>query len=198
MSFNVVILGSGRGSNAQALLEAERSGNLGDARIVALFSDQAEARILSLGEKYGKPARYLDPGRKGARFSREGEALYVKEIKVYEPRLIVLAGFMRIVAEPFIKAFGGRVINLHPSLLPAFPGLDSLGQAIAAGVRIAGCTVHWVTAELDAGPIIDQQAFRIDPGASRPELEGKLRAAEHNLLPEVVCRLSKGESSPPF
>ena len=165
---------------------------LGNACIKGVFSDQPDAPIIALGASFGKTARYLDPGRKGARFSKEGEAHYIAEIRALAPDLIVLAGFMRIVAEPFIRAFNGRVINLHPSLLPSFTGLDALGQAIEAGVRVAGCTVHWVTAELDAGPIIEQSAFRVEPGVPRSELETTLRAAEHAILPDVVRRLSLG------
>lgn len=196
MPFKIVILGSGRGSNAEALLKAEQRGELGKGEIVAVFSDQPEAGILAIGRDYNKHAAYIDPGRKGARFSPAGEDAFVATIAALEPDLIVLAGFMRIISPRFIHAFNGRVINLHPSLLPSFPGLDALGQAIAAGVRVAGCTVHWVTPELDAGPIIDQAAFRIDPNADPAIARKALTQAEHALLPEVVAAIANGGASP--
>jgi phosphoribosylglycinamide formyltransferase-1 len=196
MSFKIVILGSGRGSNAEALLLAEARGELGAGQIVALFSDQPQAGILDVGRAYNKTVAYIDPGRKGARFAATGEDAYIKTIGGLQPDLVVLAGFMRIISQRFIAAFHGRVINLHPSLLPSFPGLDALAQAIDAGVRVAGCSVHWVTPELDAGPIIEQAAFRIDPAAD-PELARQaLTKAEHTLLPQVVAAIANGKIKP--
>jgi len=102
----------------------------------------------------------------------------------------VLAGFMRILKPRFIEAFAGKIINLHPSLLPSFPGLDSIGQAWRRGVKITGCTVHYVSAEVDGGPIIDQAAVRIETDDTLESLERKIHAAEHVLLPTVIARLS--------
>ena len=197
MPFKIVILGSGRGSNAEALLKAEQQGELAGGQIVALFADQPEAGILNVGRAFNKHVAYIDPGRKGARFSKDGEDAYLATINELQPDLVVLAGFMRIISGRFIAAFKGRVINLHPSLLPSFTGLDALGQAIAAGVRVAGCTVHWVTPELDAGPIIDQAAFRIDPVADPQLARQALTTAEHALLPKVVAAIVKGEVKSP-
>lgn len=158
-----------------------------------MISDHEDAGILALGQKYKLPALYLDPGRKGARLSDAAEQAYIERIQGFSPKLIVLAGFMRILKRPFIEAFEGRVINLHPSLLPSFPGTDGIRQAYEHGVKITGCTVHWVTPDLDAGPIIDQKAVRIEESDTLDTLTKKIHIAEHALLPDVVTRLSKGE-----
>jgi phosphoribosylglycinamide formyltransferase-1 len=186
----VVVLGSGRGSNAQALLVAQQEGRLGDARIVQIFSDRAEAPILNLGERFGVPAQFLDPGPFKTKFDDAGEARYIEAIRKCAPDLIVLAGFMRILKPGFIEAFSQGIINLHPSLLPSFPGLDAIGQAWRRGVKITGCTVHRVTADVDGGPIIGQVPVEILPGDTLETLEARVHAAEHALLPAVVARLS--------
>ena len=116
MPYPIVILGSGRGTNAEALLKSESKKNLGAAKIAAVTSDHEDAGTLTLGEKYKVPAIFLDPGRKGARLTDEAEQVYIERIQSFSPKLIVLAGFMRIIKRPFIDAFKGRVINLHPSL----------------------------------------------------------------------------------
>ena len=197
MSFPIVILGSGRGTNAEALLKSEAKKNLGVAKIAALISDHENAGILALGEKYKVPAIFLDPGGKGARLTDESEQVYIERIQSFSPELIVLAGFMRIIKRPFIDAFKGRVINLHPSLLPSFPGMSGIQQAYEYGVRITGCSIHWVTSELDAGPIIDQKVVRIEESDTLESLTKKVHTAEHTLLPDVVTRLSKSEMSTP-
>ncbi|HBR94593.1 MAG TPA: phosphoribosylglycinamide formyltransferase [Opitutae bacterium] len=197
MSYPIVILGSGRGTNAEALLKAESKKKLGAAKIAAVISDHEDAGILALGQKYKVPAIYLDPGRKGARLSEAAEQAYIERIQSFSPKLIVLAGFMRIITRPFIEAFEGRVINLHPSLLPSFPGMSAIQQAYEHGVKITGCTVHWVTPALDAGPIIDQKEVRIEESDTLDMLTKKVHIAEHALLPDVVTRLSKGKISVP-
>ncbi len=197
MSFMpVVILGSGRGSNAEALLRAQQEGRLGRARVVQLLSDRPEARILELGPRFGVPARWLDPGPFKTKLDEAAEARYVEAIRACTPGLIVLAGFMRVLKARFLDAFPGLVINLHPSLLPSFPGLDAIGQAWRRGVKVTGCTVHRVSAEVDGGPIIDQLPVRIEPGDTLETLEAKVHAAEHTLLPAVVARLSQSGVEP--
>lgn len=185
----VVILGSGRGSNAAAILQAEREGRLGRATVVQLFSDRAGAGLLELGEKFGVPARYLDPAPFKTKLEGPGEDRYIEAIGACAPDLVVLAGFMRVVKPRLLAAFAGRIINLHPSLLPSFPGLDGIGQAWRRGVKITGCTVHYVTADVDGGPIIDQAAVRIEPEDTLETLTAKVHAAEHALLPAVIARL---------
>jgi len=188
----IVILGSGRGSNAEAILRAQAAGRLGGAEVVQIFSDQPDAGILSLGAKFGVAAQYLDPAPFKTKLEGEGEARYIAAIRDCAPDLVVLAGFMRVIKPGLLEAFAGKIINLHPSLLPSFPGLDAIGQAWARGVKITGCTVHYVTAEVDGGPIIDQAAVRIEPSDTLETLREKVHAAEHALLPAVIARLSSG------
>lgn len=197
MAYPIVILGSGRGTNAEALLKAEVGKQLGAAKIAAIISDHEDADILTLGQKYQVPAIYIDPKRTGTRLSDEAEQAYIERIQSFSPKLIVLAGFMRIIQRPFIEAFEGRMINLHPSLLPSFPGINGIKQAYEHGVKITGCTVHWVTPALDAGPIIDQKEVRIDEKDTLEMLEKKVHIAEHQLLPDVIARLSKGKVKHP-
>jgi len=188
----IVILGSGRGSNAEAILRAQAAGRLGRAEVVQIFSDQPKAGILGLGATFGVPARYLDPAPFKTKLEGEGEQRYIAAIRDCAPDLVVLAGFMRVIKPGFLAAFTGKVINLHPSLLPSFPGLDAIGQAWTRGVKITGCSVHYVTAEVDGGPIIDQAAVRIEPSDTLETLREKVHAAEHALLPAVIAQLSRG------
>ena len=186
----MVILGSGRGSNAEAILQAQKEGRLGKARVVAVFADRPDAGILELGPRFGVEARYLDPAPFKTKLDGEAERRYIEEISAREPDLVVLAGFMRVIKSGFLEAFAGRIINLHPSLLPSFPGLDGIGQAFRRGVKVTGCTVHRVTAEGDGGPIIDQAAVRIEESDTLESLAAKIHAAEHALLPATIARLS--------
>lgn len=191
----VVILGSGRGSNAEAILRAEAEGRLGSARVVAVFSDRPDAGILQLATARGVTARYLDPAPFKTKLEGEGEARFIAAVAAESPDLVVLAGFMRVLKQGFLAAFAGRIINLHPSLLPSFPGLDAIGQAWRRGVRITGCTVHQVTLDVDGGPILDQEAVRIEEDDTLESLTARVHAAEHRLLPRVIARLS--QTSPP-
>jgi phosphoribosylglycinamide formyltransferase 1 len=187
----IVILGSGRGSNAGAILTAQREGRLGNGRVVQIFSDQSAAPILALGAPFGVPAQFLDPGPFKTKFDDVAETRYIDAINRCAADLVVLAGFMRILKPRFIEAFPQKIINLHPSLLPSFPGLDAIGQAWRRGVRVTGCTVHRVTSEVDGGPILDQLAVRIEPEDTLETLEAKVHAAEHALLPVVIARLGQ-------
>ncbi|HTQ30943.1 MAG TPA: phosphoribosylglycinamide formyltransferase [Opitutaceae bacterium] len=187
----VVILGSGRGSNAEAILEAQKAGRLGRARVAAIFSDQPAARILSLGPRFGVPAQFVDPAPFKTKLEGEGERRFIAAVGAVQPDLVVLAGFMRVLKPGFLHAFAGKIINLHPSLLPAFPGLDAIGQAFRAGAETTGCTVHWVTAEVDGGPVIGRTPVRIEKTDTLEALEARVHAAEHALLPAVIARLSE-------
>lgn len=186
----VVILGSGTGSNAKAILQAQRDGALGAAEVVQIIADKPEAGILAHGETFDVPAQYLDPAPFKTKLEGAGEDLYIERIKELRADLIVLAGFMRVIKPRFINEFAGKIINLHPSLLPSFPGLDGIGQAWRRGVKVSGCSVHYVTAEVDGGPIIDQATVRIEPDDTLMTFEQKIHAAEHQLLPAVIARLS--------
>jgi phosphoribosylglycinamide formyltransferase 1 len=187
----IVILGSGRGSNAEAILKAQQAGKLGRARVVQIFSDQPDAGILALGPRFGVPANFLDAAPYKTKLDGEAEQHYIAAILACQADLIVLAGFMRVLKLPFLTKFEGKIINLHPSLLPSFPGLDGIGQAFRRGVKITGCTVHYVTLDVDGGPIIDQAAVRIEESDTEQSLAGKVHAAEHALLPVVIARLSE-------
>ena len=188
----IVILGSGRGSNAEAILQAQQDGRLGRGRVVQIFSDRADAGILALGPRFGVPAAFLDAAPYKTKLDGEAEQHYIATITACRPDLIVLAGFMRVIKPKFLAAFSGKIINLHPSLLPNFPGLDGIGQALRSGVKVTGCTVHGVSAEVDGGPIIDQAKVEITPDETFDSLANKIHAAEHALLPAVIARLSRG------
>src|SRR5215204_5530463 len=187
----IVILGSGRGSNAEAILKAQQAGSLGRAQVVQIFSDQPNAGILALGPKFGVAADFLDAAPYRTKLDGDAEQHYITSILACQADLIVLAGFMRVLKMPFVSKFEGKIINLHPSLLPSFPGLDAIGQAFRRGVKITGCTVHYVTLDVDGGPIIDQAAVRIADDDTLETLTARVHAAEHTLLPAVIAELSQ-------
>jgi phosphoribosylglycinamide formyltransferase-1 len=188
----VVILGSGRGSNAEAILQAQQAERLGRAQVVKILSDKPDAGILALGSRFGVPAEFIDPAPFKTKLEGAGEERFIAAVRAGAPDLVVLAGFMRVLKPGFLDAFAGKIINLHPSLLPAFPGLDGIGQAFRAGVKETGCTVHYVTPEVDAGRIIEQARVPLAPGETLESLTAKVHAAEHQLLPAVIARLSAG------
>lgn len=190
-AMRVVILGSGRGSNAAAILEAWRTGGLGRAEVAGLLCDKPDAPMLALGGKFGVPARFVDPAPFKTKLEGEGEARFIAAVRELRADLVVLAGFMRVLKPGFLGAFEGKVINLHPSLLPQFPGLDAIGQALRAGVKETGCTVHRVTLEVDGGPILAQARVPVEPGDTQETLAARVHAAEHALLPAVIARLSE-------
>ncbi len=186
----IVILGSGRGSNAKAILKAQEAGELGLAQVVGVFCDQPDAPILKLGPRFDVPAFYLHPGKFRTKLEGEAETHWIETIQRLQPDFIVLAGFMRVIKPPFIEAFKGRIINLHPSLLPKHPGLHSIQRAFEAGDRETGCTVHWVTADVDAGEVLGQEHVPIEKGDTLDDVEEKVHAAEHRLLPATIRRLA--------
>ncbi len=188
-----MLLGSGRGSNAEAVLEAQRAGKLGRAQVAGILCDQPQAGILDLGPRFGVPALYLDPAPFKTKLEGPAEARYIAQIRAWQADLVVLAGFMRVIKPAFLAAFAGRIINLHPSLLPAFPGLDGIRQAWAARVPITGCTVHQVNAQVDAGRILRQTSVPVAPGDTLETLAVKIHTAEHALLPRVIAELSEGK-----
>jgi phosphoribosylglycinamide formyltransferase-1 len=188
------ILGSGTGSNAEAILSEWKAGRLGRAVPVLILSDQPQARILTLGERFGVPARFLSPGPFKTKMSDDAEDDYARAIRKSGADFVVLAGFMRVIHDRFLSAFPGRIINLHPSLLPSFPGLHSIEQSFRHGVKITGCTVHSVTPGLDCGPILGQEAVRIEEGDTLESLEAKVHAAEHRLLPAVIRLLAEKDA----
>ncbi len=185
----IIILGSGRGSNCKALLDAYESRMLGSSEIIAVFSDVSKSGIMEVARTVGIPGVYL--GHYSPTNLKQDD-YWISEIKEFQPDLVVLAGFMRILSRKFIQAFDSKIINLHPSLLPSFRGLNAIQQAFDAGVKITGCTVHWVTSELDCGKIIAQAPVRIMPSDTLESVTAKVHAAEHMLLPGVVSEISEG------
>lgn len=188
---DVVIFASGQGSNAREILAAAGDGRLGGVKISAVVSDNPGAPALKIAESFGARAVYIDPMRKGARFSPEGEARYIDFIEKTKPDLIVLAGFMRILPEKFVENFSGIAINLHPSLLPAYKGKDAIKRAFEAGEKICGCTVHYISNELDGGEIIAQSRVEISPNDTLESLTEKVHSAERGLLLRVISDFSK-------
>ncbi len=175
----IVVLISGRGSNLAALLDADLGG-----KIVAVISNRADARGLDIAKSHGI-ATGVVAHRDFA--SREAfDAALALEIDRFEPGLVVLAGFMRILTPGFVARYSGRLINIHPSLLPAFTGVDTHRRALDAGVKIHGCTVHFVTAALDHGPIIAQAAVPVLDDDDAETLAARVLVEEHRILPEAV------------
>ncbi len=185
----IVVLASGRGSNLGALLDAARRGVLG-AEVVAVFSDRADAGALALARAAGVAARALDPGGFAGRAGFD-RALF-DEVERCAPDLIVLAGFMRILDAGVVARCAGRMINIHPSLLPKYRGLHTHRRALAAGDRCHGATVHFVTAELDGGPAIAQAVIGIDEGDDERSLAARLLPREHALLVASVALIADG------
>lgn len=181
----LAVFASGRGSNFGALAEAARRGELG-GEIRVLLCDQSGAPVLERARRLGIEALTPPTGRFRTRL--EDERPWVDALRERGVGTLVLAGFMRRLHAPLLGAFAGRTLNIHPSLLPAFPGLDAIGRAWRAGVRVTGCTVHLVTDALDAGPILAQRAVEIGDDEPLESLEERLHAAEHALYPATVRR----------
>jgi phosphoribosylglycinamide formyltransferase 1 len=187
-----VILGSGRGTNAEAIIRAQANQLLGNAEVHAIFSDNKDSGILKVAESNNIDSYYLDGGSLKTKLDEKSEQVWIDSIMKLEPDLIALAGFMKVLKPTFIKAFEGAIINLHPSLLPSFKGLRAIEQAFEYGVKISGCTVHWVNEEIDSGNIIGQAPVRIMEGDTIEMASQKIHAAEHMLLPSVIRSLSIG------
>jgi phosphoribosylglycinamide formyltransferase-1 len=188
----IVILGSGEGTNAVAIMKAAVDQQLGDAEIVGVFSDIKEAMILEHAKSFNFSSNYLDPGNQKTIISVTEEDRWIHSIQELNPDLIVLAGFMRILKPKLLSEFKNKIINLHPSLLPSFPGLNSIERAFNKKVKITGCTVHWVNEEIDGGEIIAQAPVRIMNGDVLELVKQKVNAAEHMLLPWVIRDLAIG------
>lgn len=185
----VAILISGRGSNMQALVEAACAPDY-PAEIALVVSNRPDAAGLAWAKAQGVPAVALDHTRYESREHFEGQLQSLLDLSNID--LIALAGFMRLMTAPFVARWYGRMINIHPSLLPMFKGLDTHARALAAGVRVAGCTVHFVSAEMDAGPIIGQAAVPVHPSDTPETLAARILAAEHRLYPRMLALTAIG------
>ena len=188
----VVILGSGKGTNAEAIMNAASENQLANVEVAGVFSDSQDAMILKYAKSHNIFNAFLEPGEHKYKLLDEGENIWIKTIQELQPDLIVLAGFMRILGSKFLSIFNYKVINLHPSLLPSFPGLNSIEQAFEKKVKITGCTVHWVNEKVDEGEIIAQAPVRIMNGDDLNMVKEKVQAAEHMLLPWVIRDLDQG------
>ena len=182
------ILGSGKGSNCRAILESIRAGVLpAEARVV--ISDVLDAPILDIAREFSVPNAYLPPGQFRTRLEPNAEVELVKMLRDAEVELVVLAGFMRVLKAPTLDAFPNRIINIHPSLLPKFPGLEAWKQALDAGATVTGCTVHFVDQKIDHGDIIAQREVPILPNDSPESLHARIQIAEHDLYPAAIAKL---------
>lgn len=186
------VLGSGKGSNFRAILEAIREGAL-DAEVAVVISDAPGAGILKLAKDAGIRGTVVADLRYRTRLSPETEAELAGVLKTAGVELVVLAGYMRMVKAPLLEAFPRRIINIHPSLLPKFPGLEAWRQALVAGEKTAGCTVHYVDAGMDTGEIIAQAEVPVLPGDTAETLHARIQVEEHKLYPAVLGRFSRGE-----
>jgi phosphoribosylglycinamide formyltransferase 1 len=184
------VLGSGKGSNFRAIME-EIVGSRLDAEVRIVISDVENSGILSLARDFQIPRLYVRPGRFRTRLEPEIEEDIVRLLLESEVELVVLAGFMRIVKQPLLEAFPRKMINIHPSLLPRFPGLEAWKQALAAGEKVTGCTVHYVGAAVDAGEILGKETVPILPDDTPESLHARIQVSEHRLLPAVIAGIAE-------
>ncbi|MCU0787673.1 MAG: phosphoribosylglycinamide formyltransferase [Verrucomicrobia bacterium] len=190
--FRLGILGSGTGSNFVAIADACASGVI-PARVSVVISDVEGAGILDRARERGLPSRFIAPGKFRTKLDDVAEQAFVEALQQAEVDLVVLAGFMRILKGAFLRTFENRVVNIHPSLLPAFPGTASWKQAIDHGAKVTGCTVHFVDQGVDSGPIIAQQTVPVREDDSPESLHARIHAAEHALYPRCIAAIARGE-----
>jgi phosphoribosylglycinamide formyltransferase-1 len=187
----LAIFGSGSGTNAQAIIDAVAAGTL-DAEIKCILSDVEDATILERARKHDIPAIYFDCAPFKSKLDGEAEQKVLQTLEEHGVDFIALAGFMRIVKDGLLNAYAGRIINIHPSLLPSFPGLDSGKQAFDYGVKITGCTVHYVDAGIDTGAIINQKCIKIEKSDTLETMMRNLHAQEHIAYPEALQWIAEG------
>jgi phosphoribosylglycinamide formyltransferase-1 len=188
------ILGSGKGSNCRAILESIRAGKL-QARAQVVISDVLDAPILDIAREFSVANAYLPPGQFRTRLEPNVETELVRMLREADVELVVLAGFMRVLKSTILEAFPRRIINIHPSLLPKFPGLEAWKQALAAGESVSGCTVHYVDDKIDHGDIIAQREVPVLPNDSAETLHARIQVAEHELYPAAIAQLAAQRSA---
>jgi phosphoribosylglycinamide formyltransferase-1 len=183
----IAVFLSGRGSNFQAIADAIDGGEIPEARVVAVISDRLDAPGLLEAKRRGIPAHAVP------RPSGMGRGLHEHALRAHldplEPDLICLAGYLRVLSPEFISAYRGRILNIHPSLLPKFPGLDAQRRALEAGERVSGCTVHFVDEGVDSGPIVVQRSVTIQPGDDVEKLAARILEEEHRAYPEAIRKV---------
>jgi phosphoribosylglycinamide formyltransferase 1 len=193
-TYRLGVLGSGKGSNMVALAEACAAGQI-PARIALVIADVADAGILERARERGIPACYLAPGKFRTKLEEDAERAYVAALQEAQVDLVALAGFMRILKSGFLQAFPQRVLNIHPALLPAFPGLEAWKQALDYGAKVAGCTVHLVDQGIDTGPIIVQRSVPVLDTDTPATLHARIQEAEREAYPEAVAAVLSGTLS---
>lgn len=188
--FRVAVLGSGKGSNFVAIAEA-CAVKASPYEVGLVLSDVEDSGILEQGRLRGIPAHFIPPGKYRTKLDETAEAAYIKALREARIDLVVLAGFMRILKGEFLRAFREKVINIHPALLPAFPGLEAWKQALEYGVKFTGCTVHLVDQGVDSGPIIDQKVVPVLANDTPATLHARIQQAEHELYPATIEGLAR-------
>lgn len=190
--FRLGVLGSGKGSNFVALADAIAAGAV-PAEVALVLSDVETAGILEHARARHLPGQFIPPGKFRTKLDEGTERAYVRALQEAQADLVVLAGFMRVLKDEFLHAFERRIVNIHPSLLPSFPGLEAWKQALDHGVKVTGCTVHFVEAGVDSGPIIGQQAVPVLDDDTPATLHQRIQAAEHTLYPACVAAIARSE-----
>ena len=185
----LAVLASGRGSNLQAIIDAITEGRL-HAVLALVISNKAEAPALERARKHGAPAVFLDPKATPGRDAYD--AVILEHLRQHDVGLVALAGYMKIITRVLIDAYAGRIMNIHPSLLPSFPGLQAQQQALDWGAKMSGCTVHFVEEGVDTGPIIQQAAVPVLEGDTAESLEARILAQEHRIYPEAIQLFADG------
>jgi len=193
-NFRIGVLGSGKGSNFVAIAHACANGTL-PAEVAIVLSDVVNAGILERARELNIPARFIPPGNFRTKLADDAERAFVSALREAAVELVALAGFMRVLKGEFLRGFEGRIVNIHPSLLPSFPGLEAWKQALDHGVKMTGCTVHFVDAGIDCGPIIAQQAVPVRDDDTPETLHQRLQIAEHELYPRCLAAIARGELS---
>ena len=189
--FRLGVLGSGKGSNFAAIADAVAAGKI-PAEVAVVLSDIESAGILAHACDRKILAQFIPPGKFRTKLDEEAERAFVSALQAAKVDLIVLAGFMRVLKGDFLRAFEGRIVNIHPSLLPSFPVLEAWKQALDHGVKVTGCTVHFVDAGVDCGPIIGQQTVPVLDADTPESLHQRIHAAEHELYPKCVAAIAGG------
>jgi phosphoribosylglycinamide formyltransferase 1 len=192
--FRLGVLGSGKGSNFVAIAGACAAGKI-PAEVALVLSDVESAGILAHARDRKIPAQFIPPGKFRTKLDEESERAFVDLLNSGQVDLVVLAGFMRVLKGDFLRAFEGRIVNIHPSLLPSFPGLEAWKQALDHGVKVTGCTVHFVDAGVDSGAIIGQQTVPVLDNDTPESLIQRIHTAEHELYPRCVAAIARGEIS---
>jgi phosphoribosylglycinamide formyltransferase 1 len=187
----IAILGSGQGSNAQAILDAIDRQRL-HARVVCVLSDVENAPILERARRHGIPAEFVSAAPFKTKLDGEGEQRYLDVLRRYGAEVVALAGFMRILKRGMLEAFSHRILNIHPALLPAFPGVESWKQALEYGAKVAGCTVHLVDAGTDTGPIVLQKVVSVRDDDTAASLHARIQEQEHRAFPEALQWFAEG------